>query len=82
MGDWRDEEERFDVFLDEHGPRKINVIKLLREIIGLDLRQAKDFIESLPRPIKRNVSSDEARALRDRFEQAEARVRLNSLRLG
>jgi large subunit ribosomal protein L7/L12 len=78
MGDWRDEEERFDVILVELGPRKISVIKLLREILGLDLGQAKDFGESLPRAVKRNVSLDEARALRARFEQAEASVELKS----
>jgi large subunit ribosomal protein L7/L12 len=80
MGDWRDEEERFDVILIELGPRKISVIKLLRDILGLDLGQAKDFGESLPRAIKKDVSEDEARALRDRFERVEASVRLDSLR--
>jgi len=80
MGDWRDEPERFDVILLDHGPRKISVIKVLREILGLDLGQGKDFIESLPRTVKKDVSKDEARALRDRLERAEAIVQLESLR--
>jgi large subunit ribosomal protein L7/L12 len=80
MGDWRDEPERFDVILLDHGPRKISVIKVLRDILGLSLREGKDFIESLPRAVRKDVSEDEARALGDRLERAEASVLLESLR--
>ncbi|MEA3048666.1 MAG: large subunit ribosomal protein [Sphingomonadales bacterium] len=78
MADWRDEEERVDVILVEHGPRKINVIKILRDVLGLGLGEGKDFIESLPRVVKQGVSLDEGRALRDRFEQAGAIVDLEA----
>jgi large subunit ribosomal protein L7/L12 len=78
MADWRDEEERVDVILVEQGPRKINVIKILRDVLGLGLGEGKDFIESLPRMVKQDVSLDEGRSLRDRFEQAGAIVDLEA----
>lgn len=78
MADWRDEEERFDVVLIELGPRKISVIKVVREILGIGLAEAKDFAESLPQAVKEDVSREEASALRDRFEQAGGSVRLRS----
>jgi large subunit ribosomal protein L7/L12 len=76
MADWRDEEKRVDVILVEHGPRKITVIKVLRDVLGLGLTEGKDFIESLPRAVKTDLSLDDGRALRDRFEQAGAIVDL------
>jgi large subunit ribosomal protein L7/L12 len=76
MADWRDEEERFDVVLIEAGPRKISVIKVLREMLGLSLAEGKDFIESAPQTVKADVSREEARSLRDRLEQVEATVQL------
>lgn len=78
MSDWRDEEERFDVVLIEAGPRKISVIKVIREMLGLSLVEGKDFIERAPQTVKADVSSEEARSLRDRLEQVEASVRLRS----
>jgi large subunit ribosomal protein L7/L12 len=76
MADWRDEEERFDVILVDVGPRKINVIKAVRETLGLGLGEAKDFIESAPQLVKAGVSTDEAKVLRHRFEEAGAMVEL------
>jgi large subunit ribosomal protein L7/L12 len=76
MGDWRDVEERFDVVLIEVGPRKISVLKIVRETLGLGTAEAKDFIENAPRAVKEDVSSEEARSLRDRLEQAGASVHL------
>jgi large subunit ribosomal protein L7/L12 len=78
MADWRDEEERVDVILVEHGPRKITVIKILRDLLGLGLTEGKDFIESLPRVVKTDLSLDEGCSLRDRFEQAGAAVHLKT----
>jgi large subunit ribosomal protein L7/L12 len=78
MADWRDEEERFDVILVEAGPRKISVIKVVREILGLPLGEGKDFIEAVPQVVKNDLSLDEARFLQSRFEQAGAIVHLNT----
>jgi large subunit ribosomal protein L7/L12 len=78
MADWRDEEERFDVILADVGPRKISVIKVVREILGLDLGKGKDFIEGAPRVVKQDVSLDEGRALQERFDQAGAIVHLKT----
>ena len=76
MGDWRDVEERFDVVLIEAGPKKITVLKIVRETLGLSTVEAKDFIESVPRAVREDLSGEEARSLRDRLERAEALVRL------
>lgn len=76
MADWRDEKDRFDVVLIELGPRKISVIKLVRETLGIDLAQAKDFVEQLPRTVKADLSREEADSLRDKLERAEALVQL------
>ena len=76
MVDWRDEEERFDVVLIEPGPRKISVIKVLREILGLSLTEGKDLIESAPQTVKADVPREQAESLRHRLEQAEASVQL------
>jgi large subunit ribosomal protein L7/L12 len=78
MADWRDEEERFDVVLIEAGPRKISVIKVLRDMLGLSLSEGKDFIESAPRTVKADVSRKEAGTLRQRLEKVEASIRLSS----
>jgi large subunit ribosomal protein L7/L12 len=78
MADWRDEEERFDVVLIEAGPRKISVIKVLREMLGLSLSEGKDFIEGAPRTVKADVAREEAYSLRERLEQVEALVQLRS----
>ena len=76
MADWRDEEERFDVILMDHGPTKISVLKIVRETLGLGTAEAKDFIENLPQAVREDLSSEEARSLRHRLEQAGASVRL------
>jgi large subunit ribosomal protein L7/L12 len=78
MADWRDEEKRVDVILVEHGPRKITVIKILRDVLGLGLTEGKDFVESLPRVVKSGLPLDEGRSLQLRLEQAEAIVQLET----
>jgi large subunit ribosomal protein L7/L12 len=79
MGDWRDEPDRFDVILLEHGPRKITVVKVLRDILGLSLVEGRDFIESLPRAVRKDVSKEEARSLQRRLEEAGGSVLLEAL---
>lgn len=78
MVNGRDEDERCDVILVRLGERKINVIKAVRETLGMELREAKDFVESLPQAVKRDVSRDEAEYLKQRFEQEGAWVRLDT----
>lgn len=66
----------FDVVLVEAGANKINVIKVVREITGLGLKEAKDLVEAAPKPIKQGVSKDEAEKLKKQIEEAGAKVEL------
>lgn len=54
--------------------KKINVIKVVREITGLGLKEAKDLVEGAPKPVKENVSKDEAEALRKKLDEGGAKV--------
>jgi large subunit ribosomal protein L7/L12 len=71
----RDEEERVDAILAQmRYDRKIDVIKLVREVTGLSLAEGKDFIEHLPQTLKRDISEEEAWKLHDRFAALGAHV--------
>jgi large subunit ribosomal protein L7/L12 len=54
--------------------KKINIIKVVREVTSLGLKEAKDLVESAPKPIKEGVSKDEAAAIKKKFEEAGAKV--------
>jgi large subunit ribosomal protein L7/L12 len=54
------EQFEFDVILTEQGPSKLNIIKMIREITSLSLKEAKEFVESIPKPVREAVSKDEA----------------------
>ena len=69
-----EEKTEFTVSLTEVGGNKINVIKVVREITSLGLKEAKDLVESAPKPIKEGVSKDEAAAIKKKFEEAGAKV--------
>src|SRR5438876_489651 len=56
--------------------KKINVIKIVREITGLGLKEAKDLVEGAPKPVKENVSKDEANKLKTKLEEGGAKVSL------
>ena len=56
--------------------KKINVIKVVREITGLGLKEAKDLVEGAPKPVKENISKDEAEALKKKLEDGGAKVEL------
>lgn len=73
-----DENERCDAVLVSiwDWDRKINIIKLVREITGLGLAEAKDFIEHPPRTVMEDISQEEGRALRRRFSEIGANVEL------
>lgn len=72
------EEEKtdFDVILAAFGDKKINVIKEVRAITGLGLKEAKDLVESAPKAIKEGATKDEAEALKKQLEEAGATVEL------
>ena len=67
-----DEQTEFDVFLQEIGPNKINVIKAAREITTLGLREAKELVESAPARIKEGIAKDEAESIKAKLEEAGA----------
>jgi large subunit ribosomal protein L7/L12 len=69
-----EEKTEFMVTLTEVGSNKINVIKAVREVTSLGLKEAKDLVESAPKPIKEGVSKDEAAAIKKKFEEAGAKV--------
>ena len=69
-----EEKTEFTVTLTEVGGNKINVIKVVREITALGLKEAKDLVESAPKPIKEGVTKDEAAAIKKKFEDVGAKV--------
>jgi len=69
-----EEKTEFTVTLTDVGGNKINVIKVVREVTSLGLKEAKDLVESAPKAIKEGVSKDEAAAIKKKFEEAGAKV--------
>lgn len=70
------EKTEFTVVLEAFGAEKIKVIKVVREITGLGLKEAKDVVEGAPKPIKENVSKEEAEKFKKLLEDAGAKVSL------
>jgi large subunit ribosomal protein L7/L12 len=69
-----EEKTEFTVTLTEVGGNKINVIKVVREITALGLKEAKDLVEGAPKPIKEGVNKDEAATIKKKFEEVGAKV--------
>ena len=69
-----EEKTEFNVVLTGAGSNKINVIKVVREVTSLGLKEAKDLVEGAPKPIKEGVTKDEAAAIKKKFEDAGAKV--------
>jgi large subunit ribosomal protein L7/L12 len=69
-----EEKTEFDVVLQAAGDKKIQVIKVVRAITGLGLKEAKDLVDSAPKPIKEGIAEDEANNLRTQLEEAGATV--------
>ena len=69
-----EEKTEFTVTLAEIGPNKINVIKVVREITSLGLKEAKDLVESAPKAIKEAIPKEEANAIKKKFEEVGAKV--------
>ncbi len=71
-----EEKTDFDVVLAEVGPNKINVIKVVREITGLGLKEAKDLVDGAPKAVKEGAGKDEAEEIKKKLEEAGAKVEL------
>ena len=71
-----EEQTEFTVILTEVGGNKINVIKTVREVTSLGLKEAKDLVEGAPKPIKEGVTKDEAASIKKKFEEAGAKVEI------
>ena len=71
-----EEKTEFTVELKEAGANKINVIKVVREITGLGLKEAKDLVEGAPKPVKEGVNKDESEKIKAQLEKAGAKVEL------
>ncbi|MBQ4316555.1 MAG: 50S ribosomal protein L7/L12 [Oscillospiraceae bacterium] len=70
------EKDSFDVVLADVGGAKLNVIKVVREITGLGLKEAKELVESAPKAVKEGASKDEAEEIQKKLEEAGAKVEL------
>jgi large subunit ribosomal protein L7/L12 len=71
-----EEQTEFTVMLTEIGPKKINVIKAVREVTSLGLKEAKDLVESAPSAVKEAIPKDEAEAVQKKFEAVGAKVEI------
>ena len=71
-----EEKTEFDAILAEVGANKINVIKVVREITGLGLKEAKDLVDGAPKAIKEGVSKEDAEAIKAKLEDAGAKVEI------
>ena len=72
-----EEKTEFNVTLSEAGTDKIKVIKVVREVTQLGLKEAKDLVESAPKPIKEGVPKDEAEAIKKKFDEVGAKVTIS-----
>ncbi|GHV11837.1 50S ribosomal protein L7/L12 [Clostridia bacterium] len=71
-----EEKTEFDVILASAGDKKLDVIKVVRELTGLGLKEAKDLVEGAPKPIKEAASKDDANAIKAKLEAAGAKIEL------
>jgi len=69
-----EEQSEFSVVLSEVGPNKIPVIKVVRELTGLGLKEAKDLVDAAPKPVKEGVDKDEAEKIKSALEEQGAKV--------
>jgi large subunit ribosomal protein L7/L12 len=71
-----EEKTEFDVILTSYGEKKIPVLKVVRQLTGLGLKEAKDLVENLPKPVKEAVSKEEAEKVKEELEAAGATVEI------
>jgi large subunit ribosomal protein L7/L12 len=72
-----EEKTEFDVLLEDAGEKKINVIKVVREVTSLGLKEAKDLVEAAPAKVKEGVSKQEAEEIKKKFEEVGAKVKIS-----
>ncbi|MGO3707238.1 MAG: 50S ribosomal protein L7/L12 [Mesonia hippocampi] len=75
-GDAAEEQTEFDVILKAAGGSKLAVVKLVKELTGLGLKDAKELVDGAPKPVKEGIAKDEAEALKSQLEEAGAEVEL------
>jgi large subunit ribosomal protein L7/L12 len=71
-----EEQSAFDVVITSFGEKKINVIKVVREVTSLGLKEAKDLVDNLPNPVKEGIEKDEADEIAKKFQEAGAEVEI------
>ena len=71
-----EEKTEFDVILADFGAEKIKVIKVIREVTGLGLKEAKDLVDNAPKPVKEAISKDDAEAIKAKLEEVGAKVEI------
>ena len=71
-----EEKTEFDVVLTSFGDKKIQVIKVVRELTGLGLKEAKDLVEAVPKPVKEGISKEEAATVKKKLEEAGGTVEI------
>jgi large subunit ribosomal protein L7/L12 len=71
-----EEQTSFDVILAEAGPNKLEIVKLVKDLTGLGLKEAKDVVDKAPSPLKEGVTKDEANGLKTQLEEAGAKVEI------
>tara|TARA_R110002050_G_scaffold102774_1_gene211595 strand:- start:37099 stop:37476 length:378 start_codon:yes stop_codon:yes gene_type:complete len=75
-GEAAEEKTEFDVILKAAGPQKLKVVKAVKELTGLGLKEAKEIVDGAPKAIKEGIAKDEAEALKTQLEEAGAEVEL------
>ena len=70
------EKTSFDLILKAGGDQKINVIKIVKEVVGLGLKEAKDLVDGAPKPVKQGLKKEEAEELKKKFEEVGATVEI------
>jgi len=71
-----EEQTEFDVVLTGAGDKKIQVVKIVREITGLGLKESKELVDEAPKPVKEKISKEEAEAIRDKLVEAGASIEI------
>jgi len=70
------EKSTFDVILKSPGGAKLNIVKIVKEITGLGLKEAKDLVDGVPKPVKEGISKEDANAIKQQLEEAGAEVEI------